>query len=387
MHLGARAASALMSSILFAWIARRLDTQQAKTVFFLSFSVGFLAVFLRSFAMIQCDLNSSPRRGVRLRRVSDTLHLLLLLTPALALVAGAVLWLHPVHGALLSLALVFVLAAGFDADLVRACLGRPPLFAAAFAAGGVLGVMVMAILPGASVEVAVAALLCPWVAVSLINARVLARVLRHRRAQRARPTPRHSRAWAGSLGSAAFDGLVLNAPFVAGVPVAAAAGFDLSVAARFFSSAQPMFPLVMHWSNAGTLSRLAARAHIGEPLFFACLLVGSGLLASAVFAIVYVVVSGAAVSGLQYGLFAMLLVSYCAFATSVRYRAARISSRARLIVLTTLLVSAVLLAWWGWPWLHASALGIVTLQTGALTAAAALLAWLSARADAPPPRP
>lgn len=378
LHLAARTASALVSSILFAWIARRLSQEQAKTVFFLSFTVGFLAVFLRSFAMLQCNLSGSSHRSAKLRKVVDGMQQLLRLTPALALAVAGFLWLHPLHWALLLAALVLVLAAGFDVDLVRACLGRPPLFASAFTAGSVLGLVLMGSLPGTSVDVAVAALLCPWVTVAFVNLRVFARVLRRRHTPNAHGTRPRSSAWAGSLGSAAFDGLVLNAPFVAGVSLAPAAGFDLSIAARFFSSAQPLFPLVMHWSNAGVLARLAARARSAEALLFAGLLVVSGLLASMVFAAVYVAVSGKAVTGLQYGLFALLLLAYCAYATSLRYRAGSLSSRARLVVLGTLLVMALLLAWLGWPWLRANALGVVALQAVALAAAAGLLAWLAA---------
>lgn len=378
LHLAARAASALVSSILFAWIARRLSQEQAKTVFFLSFTVGFLAVFLRSFAMLQCNLSSRLRRGDKLRRVVDGMHQLLRLAPALALAVAGLLWLHPVHWALLMTALTLVLAAGFDADLVHACLDRPPLFASAFTAGSVLGVMLLWAVPGTSVEVAVAALLCPWVPVALLNLRVVTHVLRRRRTPNARGSRPQSGAWAGSLGLAAYDGLVLNAPFVAGVSLAPAAGFDLSIAARIFSSAQPLFPLVMHWSNAGALARLAARARSGEALVFAGLLVGSGLLASVVFAALYVAISGKSMTGLQYGLFVLLLLAYCAYATAIRYRAGNLSSPTRLVVLGTLLAAALLLAWLGWPWLSANALGVVALQAAALAAAAAILARLAA---------
>ena len=378
-HLAARAASALASSILFALIARRLTQDEAKTVFFLTFTVGFLAVFVRGFVMLRCDLRGGSRRSARLRQVIDATRQLLRLAPLLAIIAGGLLWLHPVPAALLLVALVLVLVAGLDADLVRAALGRPAVFSIAFTVGSVAGLLLMLTHPGAGIDLAVMALLCPWIPVAIVNLRVLVPLLWRHLGPRARTTHPLSTSWAGALASAAFDGVVLNAPFIAGVSLAPAAGFDLSVSMRLFSAAQPLFPLVMHWSNAGALARLATRGRGHEWHWYAALMLGSGLLASLAFVALYVPISGKPMTFQQYGLFALLLAAYCAYAAAVRYRAGQLSSQARWVALGALLALFVALGWIAWPWLRGSAAAVVAVQAGALATAAVVLAALAAR--------
>lgn len=374
-HLALRAASALLSSALFALIVRRLDADAAQQAFFFSFSVGFLAAMLRSFCLLQTNLQGSQRRSAKLRRVRAAQTQFLRLVPLLAAGLLAVLWLQPISKLLLLGALPLLLCVGLDADQVRAALGRSPHFSMAFAAGSLAGLLLM--LGSASMHpgLAAAALLMPWLPVAAFNLRMglrLAAPARRRTAASTRKGPAIGRPWA-ALALAAYDGLVLNLPFVFGLTLSTAAGFDMSVASRLFSSAQPFFPLVMHWSGSGALSGLSRRSGLAEPRLYASLLFGSGLAASLLFLLLFGVISGKPISLLQYGLFTALLLGYCIYAAAVRYHAGRLTQRARLlclaITLALLALSVPLATALGTPWREQAA-WLVAFQSLALLAAA-----------------
>lgn len=120
---------------------------------------------------------------------------------------------------------------------------------------------------------------------------------------------------------ASFEGVVLNAPFVAGsgLLVNASQGYDLAIAIRTFSSSQPLFSLIVHWSNSNRLWRLAGRLGVSEMSLFAFLLFSSGFATSLVFVGLFGWISLAAITLEQFAMFMILLMSYCFYVSQARF--------------------------------------------------------------------
>jgi hypothetical protein len=187
-----------------------------------------------------------------------------------------------------------------------------------FAAGGLLGIGVL-LLPGeATVTRGCLAMLAQWAPAGLASLRVGLRL-----ASRAGWASFRGLPWAGmaaTAGVAAFDGLVLNTPFLIGDRFGTQAGLELSVSMRLFVSSLVLVPLVLHWSNSGNLGRLARRLGITEPrLYFAAVLV-PGVAGASVLALAFGVLSGQSATLRQLGLAVLLLSSYAVFARGARYR-------------------------------------------------------------------
>ena len=369
-HLGARSISALASSSVFALLARLNTPADAKAVFFFMFAGGFVVAFLRSFCMFAAALLGPQRRTERLRRVQWLARRYVMLLPLFAALCAGALWSQALPPLWIALATLVILGAGFDADLLRAALGRGPLFSPAFAVGSVAALGVLT-LGQAGTSTGMLAVLCPWIALALVNSPLVWRLLR-RRPRPARPDLSYSaRHWPAALLTALYDGTVLNLPFMAGAGLGAAAGFDLAVAARLFSSAQPFFPLVMHWTNSGRLTGLARRAGLAEPALYGGLLALSGLLASVIFVLLFRWIGGQPVRAAQFGMFVLLLLAYTFFAAVARFSAGRLPPGQRVRLVGMLLV--LYLATWfgGVRWLTQSAVLIVALQAAALAGLAA----------------
>ncbi len=377
-HLGARSVSALASSSVFALLARQNTPADAKAVFFFMFASGFIVAFLRSFCMFTAALQGPQRRPERLRRVQALARRYALLLPLFAALCAASLSRQALSPMWIAAATLVILSAGFDADLLRAALGRSPLFSPAFAVGSVAA-LGMLTLGQAGTTTGVLAVLCPWIALAGVNSPLVWRLLRRR--PRPAQSNRTDRAqhWPAALLTALYDGTVLNLPFMAGAGLGAATGFDLAVAARLFSSAQPFFPLVMHWAGTGQLTGMARRAGLAEPALYGGLLALSGLLASVIFVLLFGWIGRQQVQAAQYGMFVLLLLAYALFASTARFTASRLPAKQR-TRLVGLLLALYLAAWFGADtWLARSALAIVTLQAVGLSALA-LCALLLARA-------
>lgn len=374
-HLGARGVSALASSSVFALLARLNTPADAKTVFFFMFASGFVVAFLRSFCMFAAALQGPQRRTERLRRVHAMARRYALLLPLFVALSAAALSSQALPPLWIVLSTLVLLSAGFDGDLLRAALGRGPLFSPAFAVGSVAALVVLTLGPAGTTTGALA-VLCPWIALTLVNAPLAWRLLR-RRPRPARPgQPDSARHWPAALLTALYDGTVLNLPFMAGAGMGAVAGFDLAVAARLYSSAQPFFPLVMHWASSGRLTGMARRSGLAEPALYGGLLALSGLLASVIFVALFRLIGRQPVTVAQFTMFAALLLGYSLFATAARFTASRLAPSLRLKQVAFLLALFVALWLGGARWLTDSAALIVALQVAALAGLAASTAAL-----------
>lgn len=369
-HLGARGFSALASSSVFALLARLNTPADAKAVFFFMFASGFVVAFLRSFCMFAAALQGPQRRTERLRRVHALARRYALLLPLFAALSAAALSSQALPPLWIALSTLIILSAGFDADLLRAALGRGPLFSPAFAVGSVaaLGVLTLG-KPG--ITTGALAVLCPWIALALVNAPLAWRLLRRRSRPAPPGQPDSARHWPAALLTALYDGTVLNLPFFAGNALAEMPGLDLAVAARLYSSAQPFFPLVLHWAGSGRLTEIARRLGLRETLLFGLLLVASGLLASMIFVTLFSLIGRQPVTAAQFMMFAALLFGYVLFATAARFTAPRLAPSLRLRQVAILLTLFVALWFGGSRWLTQSAVLIVALQVAALAGLAA----------------
>jgi hypothetical protein len=376
-HLGARVFSAVASTSVFALLARVNTAADAKAVFFFLFVTGFLVAFLRSFCAISAQVMGSQRRSERLRRVHRMAGHYRRLSLVFAAFCVAVLWFQAVPPAVVLLAAACLVMAGLDGDQLRAALGRSAMYSNVFAAGSVLSLTALLMGAGRGTVSGALVILCPWLLMAAANAWPAWRLWRSARLH-ARRQPAQG-PWVATLLTALYDGTVLNLPFLAGSRLGDAAGLDLSISMRLFSSAQPLFPLVMHWVSSGRLTEIAARLGRREAPLFALMLALAGLTASVIFVVLYALVGGKGVSPLQYGLFALLIVSYSVYAAGVRYVAPGLPAALRTRQVAVLLAGCVLLWFALSPWLVDSAAAVVALQCAGLLGLAGSSAWLLRR--------
>lgn len=371
-HTAARLASAACSFLLFALIARYCSPEDAKSVFFFSFALGFLIVTLRTFGTLAAGLRGHWGKVDKLRSVIRVTGQLLILQVFAALGGAFLFRRHPVPLALLLATCLTVILASFDSDLLRASLNRRSSFSVAFAVGGGLAVLFFLASPGKTIATGSAALLLQWLPVVCVNVYLYGRVLRRKGRVRAIVGRARWGSLAGSVLIATFDGFVLNAPFLLGTRIGPAVGMDLSVSTRLFVSSLPLFPLVMHWSNSGTLSTMAARIRMSEPHLYSGLLVASGWLGGVVLAVLFVQVSGKPLTLGQYALSVLMLLAYAWYAARVRYDASGTSTRRKVATLGPLLVLFAL-TYGVMSVRAASAAVLVGLEAGTLLAAGLVL--------------
>lgn len=364
-HLGARVFSAVATTSVFALLARVNDAADAKAIFFFLFVTGFLVAFLRSFCAISAQVLGTQRRSERLRRVHRMASHYRRLALPFAVFCAAVLWLQAMPPAVVLLATVCLVLAGLDADQLRAALGRGAHYSGVFAAGSVLALLALLLGAGRGTVPGALVVLCPWLLLAGANAAIAMRLWRSAR-RHARRQPRRPDPWLAPMLTALYDGTVLNLPFLAGSRLGDAAGLDLSISMRLFSSAQPLFPLVMHWAASGRLTQLASRLGCREGPMFTGILMLASLASSLIFVLLYGVVSGKSVTLLQYGLFVLLIMAFSAFAATVRYAAPTLPAALRTRQVAVLLAACVGL-WFGLtPWLSQSAAAVVALQCAGL---------------------
>jgi hypothetical protein len=314
-----RVLSAGLSLVLFALVSRACSPEDAKAIYFFTFTYGFIVQALRTTANLLASVEGQGRRGPKLARVSSTASRLLPLNLVVAAVSLVLLRVQQVPWWGAALAALLVPLAAVDTDLIRAALGRGPRFALIFLAGGLLSVAVLSIPGEVSVTRGCVAMAVQWVPSSLVAAKALWRLRRGGEA-RARVAFRRDHLLA-TMGASLYDGVVLNTPFLVG-GVGVVSGLELSVTMRLFVSSLVLVPLVLHWSNSGVLGRLAAKCRWSEPrLYFVAVLV-PGVLGTAALALGLTFLSGRTVTVVELGLSVVLLAAYAVFARGVRYRAA-----------------------------------------------------------------
>jgi hypothetical protein len=380
-HLAARTTSALASSAVFALLARLNSPADAKAIFFFLFASGFLAAFLRSFCMISAGLQGGQSRSAKLRRVRTMARHYLRLSPAFAVLCVLVLMAQAVELWVIAATTVTIVAAGFNGDLLRAAIGRSAHFAGSFAIGNLAALVWLLLGAKGGVNAGVVAVLLPWVALAVPNASIAVRLSRNAAWRRRRIAVQQTQAgrhWPSAILTALYDGTVLNFPFIVGARLTDSAGLELSVVLRLFSSAQPFFPLVMHWAASGQLTRMGRRSGIVEPVLYGMLLTASGLAASLLFALIFFYVGGQHIMVRHYGLFVCLLLAFSLFATAVQFVAPELADVTRSRQVAVLLM--VFVAFWMLcaPWLKQFSAATIGWQCVALIAMA-LSTWILRR--------
>lgn len=376
LHTAARLLSAAWSFLLFALVARYCAVADAKAIYFFSFSLGFLVFALRSFGTIAAGLHGSSRRSQKLRTVLEVTGYLLPIQIVSLGVATIALTAKPISNVVVVAGAFIVAASSFDSDIARAALGKRSSFSLWFAVGGALALAVFLAAPVKSVSVGCGALIVQWMPVACVNAYFYLRLLRrrgraHQMMRRARAAPVF-----GAVVVSVFDGVVLNAPFLVGGPISSGVGFDLSIAARVFSSSLPLAPLIRHWSNSGALGAAATKLRVNEQRLYGVVLGASGIVGGGLLSVLYSTVSGKPVTALQYGLALALLWSYSYYAPAVRYHTLQSSAHSRVVGFGAILggffgVFGLATRLW-----TPSAMAIVALQSGALVVGAVFLRYV-----------
>ena len=381
-----RLVSGLLSFGLFALIARWYAAPEVKALYYFLFLAGFFTSALRVFTSVAAGLHGHERRTEKLRRAHAAYArvgcvAVLLLPVALWTLAGPA-----VPGWALGAVALLVLLGGFDADLVRALVGRGSVVAVLAAAGGLCGLVCLAV--WRSPQGAFAAVLLQWLPMCLMQAALAWRLRTGILVAVRRVWAQRGRGLVVLLGVALFDGLVINAPFLLDLQSPPEVGVSIGVATRLFVSSILLLPLVLYWSNGGALSALAQRLGTTAARMFWCIAMASGLLAGGAFAAGFALLAGQPPSALELAAAAALLTGYTAYATVSRYWTAAGGgpARRRSVALSGLAVlvlangaGAVLAMGWALP-----ALALALVQGSVLLAAAAWL--LALRAGGQPDR-
>jgi hypothetical protein len=366
IHSFSRVASAAMSFLLFALVGRYCRPEEAKAVYFFSFSLGFLIVSLRTFSNLSARLKGTSSRSTKLRAALVVTGQLFFLQIVVVAVAIVVFGTQPLSATLVGAACLTVAVGSFDSDLLRAALNKRSSFSLTFACGGGLAVAYFYLAPAKTVTSGGFALLLQWLPVSIVNLYFYGRLFWRRSKVRRLLGSVHFPHLAGGLLVAVFDGAVLNAPFLIGSRLGAQAGLDLSVATRIFVSSLPLYPLVMHWSNTRTLARMAEWARTTEPRLYSGIVALSGGVGGVVLSLVYSRVSGKRVSLEQYLFSVLLLTAFSFYAARLRYALRDHSWRRRLFQLSGLLGLFYLLFVVGTRIADVGAFPIVALQASTL---------------------
>ncbi len=376
-----RVVSGLLSFALFALIARWYAPPDAKALYYFLFLAGFFTSALRIFTSVAAGLQGHERRSEKLRRAHAAyarvgcVAVLLLPLVLWTLASPAV----PVWA--LGLVAVVVVLCGFDADLLRALLGRGSVVAALAIGGGLCGLVCL--VAWRSRQGAFAAVLLQWLPTCLWQAAVAWRLRRGILAALRGVWALRGRGLVALLGVALFDGLVINVPFLLDLPAPPEVGVSIGVATRLFVSSILMLPLLLYWSHGGALGALARRMGTTAAVVFWCGAMVSGLLAGSAFAVCFALLSGQPPSALELAAATALLTGYAAYASVSRYWTVGASGMARrhgavLPGLAGLVAAnaagAVLAMGWAQP-----ALALAFVQGSVLLAAAAWLLLLRAR--------
>jgi hypothetical protein len=356
-HLGARAASAGLSFVLFAAMARARPAEEAKAVLFFTFVTGFYVAAARSFGSMYCRLEGTEGRVSKLRSVRNMARWLFWIGAATAVAAGVTVRASGLPWGVAAATVVVVGLASLDSDLARAALNLRTTFSAWFALGSALAIAAYLAAGRRSVPLDCLVLLLQWCPLAIVNLYLWSRLWPSRRAlqvgfERSAPGGTFS-----ALLVSFLDGLILNTPFIVGSQLSADSGVRTAVATRLFVSSLALLPLVMHWSNSGTLAVIARRANASRRSAFAGVLLGSGAAGIVALGVVYGVVSGSSVEVAQYAVAFMLLGSFAYYSARVRFRPIDERSARRMV-----LQAAVL----GGYWIAYGALA----SRGALTAVA-----------------
>jgi hypothetical protein len=211
--------------------------------------------------------------------------------------------------------LLVVSASGLDADILRSTFGKPFLSPLYFGVGTVMAILGVLILPELTLESACWLTLVQWIPVGLYNLAVYHRFWR-----------RLYFDWdfksllnlLSLLFVGVFDGLVLNGAFLGLFVLSGHSALEMAGFMRIFSSSLPFLPLVLHWSNNGTLSRWSNQYKVSIQVLFVALLSISGFFTASLLGFFFVFFSSWSLSFWVYPLLMLLIIAYSVYASTVR---------------------------------------------------------------------
>lgn len=335
VHTAVRVVSGVLSLYLFALVARLYPANEVKDLYFFLLIFGFAVSALRTLANVSAGLHVTHSKAAKLRRVKSATGEVLL---ASLLVVPVAVWLLSQHArqpALLTCASVVLVGCGIDSDPLRALVDRPARFAALFAFGSALAVAWLLVMAPGRTDHAVIAMLLQWVPVAAVNLACLRRIgVDSIAAGLCRL--RNDVVSVGTLFVVAiFDGFVLNLPFLLGGRASAAVGIDAAVVIRIFSASLIMFPLILHWSNSSTLAQVARRVGVAPGTAYFSMQATSAIVCGLVFGLAYAWLSQQRLGLPQLGMFAALVVAFCAYTTAARFGGRLASGRVLAPALST----------------------------------------------------
>jgi hypothetical protein len=170
-----------------------------------------------------------------------------------------------------------------------------------------------------------------------------------------------------------FDGLVLNGAFLGFFVLSGHSALEMAGFMRIFSSSLPFLPLVLHWSNNGTLSRWSTQYKVSIQVLFVALLSISGFFTASLLGSFFVFFSSWSLSVWVYLLLMPLIIAYSVYASTVRLEFQNKSSaqkmRALLAPFAIFVACSVFLS----SWFTAEPYRLSLLQSGILLASGLMI--------------
>jgi hypothetical protein len=310
-----RGLTVILSLVLFTLFTNKLNFVDGQKAAYFLFVLGFGTSAVRFLMQVSCTIEGHKKARLNLpfiyRGISQSLIVHAFLLPVLAYV----LFNHSQSWTLAFGSLLVVSASGLDADILRSTFGKPFLSPLYFGVGTVMSILGVLILPELTLESACWLTLVQWIPVGLYNLAVYHRFWR-----------RLYFDWdfksllnlLSLLFVGVFDGLVLNGAFLGLFVLSGHSALEMAGFMRIFSSSLPFLPLVLHWSNNGTLSRWSNQYKVSIQVLFVALLSISGFFTASLLGFFFVFFSSWSLSFWVYPLLMLLIIAYSVYASTVR---------------------------------------------------------------------
>ena len=315
IFLVSRGFTVILSLVLFTLFTNRLNFVDGQKAAYFLFVLGFGTSAVRFLMQVSCAIEGHKKIRLNMpfiyRGISQSLIVHAFLLPVLAYV----LFNHSQSWTLAFGSLLVVSASGLDADILRSTFGKSFLSPLYFGVGTVMAILGVLILPQLTLESACWLTLAQWIPVALYNLAVYHRFWR-----------RLYFDWdiksllnlLSLLFVGVFDGLVLNGAFLGLFVLSGHSALEMAGFMRIFSSSLPFLPLILHWSNNGTLSRWSSQFKVSVQVLFVALLSISGFFTASLLGSFFVFFSSWSLSVWVYLLLMPLIIAYSVYASTVR---------------------------------------------------------------------
>lgn len=333
-HISARVASSVFSFALFALISRKLLDETAQHAFFFLFALGFGLATLRMLGQLAARIDGQARSALRLRHAYAGLIAIIHGLPVGIFFLLFVLWYHTHDLVVITCAFILTPLAALDFDLLRSVVNRGPAFTTTYAIGTLLALIGIFLWPKPGLRGVCLLFILQWVPTAILNCKSVCRTFSRK------IVVQHSgRKTISLLLLACFDGVILNAPFLGFFKPEPSTGIELSIAMRIFTASLPVLPLLMHWANSSFLGHLTKQFDMSINFGFIVFLVSTGICTGIAFAFSFILISGKIISIKVFFLYLILLVSYSVYASQMRLTAPLLSTRVRIVILTSIITS------------------------------------------------